>query len=198
VIGLLVYRFDGDGMLHGVFFRKSSGKEGKITPFYTNRHVATPILALSLLLLRAPLPSIALLISPLTSLHRIMAAIITTFLLAFEAGVGTLSVVNTNVLWWGTGLGTEAEEERNASQDKPSKRKQDGRLLALCESGPPMEMRIPELETVDWDRLEDEKGQSLRTKRSKWNPKSWSLARLQEVRWRRYSESSFMLINCSV
>ena len=82
-------------MLHGVFFQKSSGKEGKITPFYTNRHVATPILALSLLLLRAPLPSIALLISPLTSLHRIMAAIITTFLLAFEAGVGTLSADET-------------------------------------------------------------------------------------------------------
>jgi len=177
-------------MLHGVFFpRPTKAGEPPTPPLYTNRHVSTPILSLSLMLLRAPLPSISLLISPLTSLHRILGAIVTTFLLAFEAGVGTLSVVNTNVIWWGSGLGTEAEEERlsggKTSEDRSTEK--TGRLLGLCESGPPMEIRVPELETVDWDRIDDGQGQSLRENYGKWDPRGWKLARLQEVCSQRYA-----------
>lgn len=107
----------------------------------------------------------------------------TTFLLAFEAGVGTLSVVNTNVVWWGSGLGSEAEDKPNAAGEENSEGviKKTGRLLGLCESGPPMEIRVPELETVDWDRLDDGQGESLRENYGKWDPRGWKLARLQEV-----------------
>lgn len=185
-----INRFDGDGMLHGVYFPKPA-TEGSDPdpPQYTNRHVSTPILSLSLMLLRAPLPSISLLISPLTSLHRILGAIITTFLMAFEAGVGTLSVVNTNVLWWGAGLGSEAaEEEAMQNKDKEVQGStaqrgsgKTGRLLGLCESGPPMEVRVPELQTVGWDRLEDDRGENLSESYGKWDPRGWRLARIQEV-----------------
>lgn len=179
-------------MLHGVYFPKpaSEGSDPDL-PQYTNRHVSTPILSLSLMLLRAPLPSISLLISPLTSLHRILGAIITTFLMAFEAGVGTLSVVNTNVLWWGAGLGAEAAEEEEARVNDENKQAhgsnaqrgsgKTGRLLGLCESGPPMEVRVPELQTVGWDRLEDDRGENLSENYGKWDPRGWRLARIQEV-----------------
>jgi carotenoid cleavage dioxygenase-like enzyme len=192
----LLLRFDGDGMLHGVYFPKpaSEGSDPN-PPQYTNRHVSTPILSLSLMLLRAPLPSISLLISPLTSLHRILGAIITTFLMAFEAGVGTLSVVNTNVLWWGAGLGSEAaEEERMNNENKGTQGSnaqrgsgKTGRLLGLCESGPPMEVRVPELQTVGWDRLEDDQGEQLSETYGKWDPRGWRLARIQEVSHMRVS-----------
>ncbi|KAJ9107703.1 hypothetical protein QFC21_001163 [Naganishia friedmannii] len=182
--------FDGDGMLHGVFFPE----EGDDTaPLYTNRHLATPILSLSLLLARSPLPSISLLISPLSSLHRIITAILHTFMLALEARVGTLSVANTNVLWWGSGLGMEANDEvakggapleankGNQTTTDRATEERDGRLLALCESGPPLEVRIPELETVDWDRLKDKQtGRDLRDDRKGWGWRRWGLGRIQE------------------
>nr|XP_019013550.1 uncharacterized protein I206_01620 [Kwoniella pini CBS 10737]OCF52331.1 hypothetical protein I206_01620 [Kwoniella pini CBS 10737] len=145
--------FDGDGMLHGVHF----GDE----PRYTNRHLATPLLSMTLLLLRSPLPSIALLISPLSSLHRIITAIIQAFLIAVRARMGVLSVANTSVIWWG--------------REPP-----DQRLLATCESGPPLEVRLPELQTVGWDRLNDQ-GESLSDRRGRWEWwKRFGLSRVQE------------------
>ncbi|ORX39888.1 carotenoid oxygenase [Kockovaella imperatae] len=148
--------FDGDGMLHGVYFTP----EG--VPLYTNRHLATSLLKMTLLLLRSPIPSIALLISPLSSLHRIVAAILQSFFLALRARLGVLSVANTSVFWWGT---TSAES--------------DHRLLATCESGPPLEVRVPELETVGWDRLLDRSGESLKSWRGPWW-KRFALSRIQE------------------
>jgi hypothetical protein len=166
------FRFDGDGMLHGVLFPKS--QDG--APLFTNRHLATPLLTLTLLLLRSPIPSIALLISPLSSLHRIIAAIIQSFLIAVRARLGVLSVANTSVVWWGTGMGTEAQADLGQAPDQ--------RLLATCESGPPLEVRVPELDTVGWDRLVDkETGESLshRRENSSWW-KRFTLAAIQEVR----------------
>ncbi len=161
-------------MLHGVLF-PNDGQP----PKYTNRHLATPVLSLSLLLSRAPIPSISLLISPLSSLHKIVIAILHAFLVVLEAGVGTLSVANTNVIWWSSDLGSEASEEGEV------KAIQDGRLLALCESGPPLEVRVPELQTVDWDRLEDmETKLSLRGRRKGLGWKRWGLGRIQDVRER--------------
>ncbi|KAK8869803.1 hypothetical protein IAR55_000371 [Kwoniella newhampshirensis] len=145
--------FDGDGMLHGVFF-----PDGRNTsPLYTNRHLVTPLLAMTLLLLRSPIPSIALLISPLSSLHHIVVAIIQAFFIALRARMGVLSVANTSVIWWGQGLGSDAEAEQvTGAGEEREAMPLDHRLLATCESGPPLEVRVPELETVGWDRLVDE------------------------------------------
>lgn len=181
-------RFDGDGMLHGVLFPTDSSSP----TLYTNRHLATPMLTLALLLLRSPIPSIALLISPLSSLHRIVAALTEAVFLLVRARMSVLSVANTSVVWWGQGMGSEAAEEIRAEvaaqqaeldvggEKRPNIRrrltnkglgyKRDHRLLATCESGPPLEVRVPELETVRWDRLEDTKGEDLNARRGE---KSW-------------------------
>ena len=166
-------------MLHGVHFPP----EAPGTARYTNRHLATPLLDLTLLLLRSPIPSIALLISPLSSLHRIISAIIQAFTIAIRARLGVLSVANTSVIWWATGLGTEAEEEKEIDDQLGLNDVQgDGRLLATCESGPPLEVRVPGLETVRWDRFEDGNGESLGNRRGKWEWfKRWGLSRVQEV-----------------
>ena len=197
-------RFDGDGMLHGVLFPDNRHDP----PVYTNRHLSTPLLTLTLLLLRSPIPSIALLISPLSSLHRIVIAIIQAFFLAVRARMGVLSVANTSVIWWGQGLGKEAEEEAEveasmlitgeqgdsasraeSSDDLVRDYRRDHRLLATCESGPPLEVRVPELETVGWDRLDEmHSGESLANRRGKWAWwKRWTLPRVQEVKYARYA-----------
>ncbi|OCF35459.1 hypothetical protein I316_03011 [Kwoniella heveanensis BCC8398] len=146
--------FDGDGMLHGVYFPAEKGAE----PLYTNRHLATPLMTMTLLLLRSPIPSIALLISPLSSLHRIVMAIVQSFFIAVRARMGVLSVANTS--------------DAVRSQ----------RLLATCESGPPLEVRVPDLQTVDWDRLEEEStGENLGQRRGQWEWwKRIGLSRVQE------------------
>lgn len=196
-------------MLHGVLFPLRHDEP----PLYTNRHLATPLLTLTLLFLRSPIPSIALLISPLSSLHRIVMAIVQSFFLLLRARMGVLSVANTSVIWWGQGLGSEAREEdavrmqldgggdkEEEAEDvaaataaprpgglKRSKStyrayRRDHRLLATCESGPPLEVRVPELETVSWDRLADSTGEDLGRRRGRWEWwRKFGLSRVQEV-----------------
>ena len=166
-------RFDGDGMLHGVYFPDDPSSP----PLYTNRHLVTPLLTVSLLLFRSPIPSIALLISPLSSILRIFVAILQAAVLALRARLGVLSVANTNVIWWGKGLGKIGTPQ--AAADRPL----DQRLLATCESGPPLEVCVPELETIGWDRLSDPStGEDLSSRRGKasWFRK-WRLSSIQEV-----------------
>jgi hypothetical protein len=159
-----------------------------------------------------PSYTIALLISPLSSLHRIVIAIVQAFFIAVRARLGVLSVANTSVVWWGQGMGSEAEEEalvessmggaisQNPMESsghggdaprRPGMRRvesvlreyrRDHRLLATCESGPPLEVRVPELQTVNWDRLGDGTGETLGTRRGKWAWfKRFGLSRVQEV-----------------
>ncbi|EIW69469.1 hypothetical protein TREMEDRAFT_30937 [Tremella mesenterica DSM 1558] len=180
--------FDGDGMLHGVLMPTDPDSP----PMYTNRHLATPLLDMTLLILRSPIPSIALLILPLSSLHRQISAIVTAFILAIRGRLGVLSVANTNVIWWGQGLGIEAGEEAKMedgsktieTEQQSFQHVDDHRLLATCESGPPLEVRLPELETVGWDRLVDSKsGEDLARRRGRsgwWTrfglPRDWMTA----------------------
>lgn len=98
--------------------------------------------------------------------------------------MGVLSVANTSVIWWGRGIGFEAEDEREIEEELSGIEEVggDGRLLATCESGPPLEVRVPGLETVGWDRLDDSSGESLDKRRGKWEWfKRWGLSRVQEV-----------------
>lgn len=134
-LGRDAHWFDGDGMLSGVSFRKDHTTD-IIAPEFVNQFVLTDLYlnTLSSPRLRVPiLPSIATLVDPLASLFYVTYRILRTVLLVIlshlpgsKQKIKKISVANTSVLY------------------------HDGRALAVCESGPPMRVQLPGLETVGW------------------------------------------------
>ncbi|OCL06338.1 carotenoid oxygenase [Glonium stellatum] len=128
--------FDGDGMLSGVAFERSTEEDGKIRPTFANQFVLTDVFlsSLSSTSLRRPiLPSIATLVNPLSSIVTILLHIQRTVFLVILSWlprsrwpIKKISVANTSILF------------------------HDGRALATCESGPPMRVQLPDLTTVGW------------------------------------------------
>jgi carotenoid cleavage dioxygenase-like enzyme len=134
-LGRDAHWFDGDGMLSGVSFREDP-KSGDIVPEFVNAFVQTDIYrsAVTSPKLRRPiLPSIATLVNPLASFIRITLVVFRTLILVLLSNlpgsrhaIKKISAANTNVVY------------------------HDGRALATCESGPPMRIQLPGLETVGW------------------------------------------------
>ena len=132
-LGRDAHWFDGDGMLSGVWFKDV---DGIIQPQFVNQYILTDLYlsTLSSVRLKTPiLPSIATLVNPASSLIAIVLRILRSILLvvlSFLPGsrqvIRKISVANTAVLY------------------------HDGRALATCESGPPMRISLPGLETVGW------------------------------------------------
>lgn len=126
--------FDGDGMLSGVFFPVND--EGDIVPEFANQYVLTDIYLSTITTngLKTPItPSIATLVDPKSTFVDINKSIMRTVLLVAlshlpgsKQKIKKISVGNTNILY------------------------HDGRALATCESGPPMRVELPGLETVGW------------------------------------------------
>ncbi|BGP17728.1 hypothetical protein JCM10213v2_005768 [Rhodosporidiobolus nylandii] len=138
--------FDGDGMLSGVHFAVApatpSDPSPRTVPFFVNKYVLTDVfLASSALGVTQPiLPSIATLLGSFRTLHLILFSVLRAVFLTFcsfltATPLRHLSVANTSVLW------------------------HDGRALAGCESGPLMQVTLPELETVGFWSLEGDKGE---------------------------------------
>ncbi|GAA96841.1 uncharacterized protein L969DRAFT_94894 [Mixia osmundae IAM 14324] len=133
--------FDGDGMLHGVHFRISTTADGvhSVEPHYTNRYIQTDVFLASKTRGSTILPSISsLLISPSDSLGTkaaLVPMLIRTVAIAYLSSLTRLSVTNTAVYF------------------------HNRRLLATCESGPPMRIALPELTTVGWYVHPDENGE---------------------------------------
>ena len=133
-LGRDAHWFDGDGMLSGVVFRRA--ENDRIQPEFVNQYILTDVYISTLTtpLLRLPiLPSIAILVNPASSLFTIILRIFRTIFLVLlshlpgsEYAVKKISVANTGILY------------------------HDGRALATCESGPPMRVALPGLETVGW------------------------------------------------
>ncbi len=154
--------FDADGMLAGVLFRRTS--DGTIQPCFLNRFILTDLLLSTPEHARLPmLPSIATLVNPHTSLFWLMVEIMRTFVLA--------------MLTWLPGLGLESGQKlRRISAANTTVYWHDGKAMAGCESGPPMRIMLPGLETVGWYTGEDEveveaegneKGSAKKTTKSK-------------------------------
>lgn len=140
--------FDGDGMLTGVHFAiddsptRSSSPSSSISPTFVNKYVLTDVfLASHALGVSKPiLPSIATLLGSFATIHLILFSILRAVFLAFcsfftSTPLRHLSVANTSVLW------------------------HDGRALASCESGPLVEVTLPELDTVGYWSLEGDNGE---------------------------------------
>nr|OQO32309.1 hypothetical protein B0A51_00368 [Rachicladosporium sp. CCFEE 5018] len=134
-LGRDAHWFDGDGMLAGVLFRKDE-TTGSIRPEFVNQYILTDVYLSSIgsKRLKVPiLPSIATLVNPLSSFFWVTLRILRTILLVIlshlpgsKQKIKKISVANTNIVY------------------------HDGRALALCESGPPLRIQLPGLETVGW------------------------------------------------
>ncbi|KAF7548064.1 hypothetical protein G7046_g8799 [Stylonectria norvegica] len=134
-LGRDAHWFDGDGMLSGVLFRRTGEKGTEIRPEFVNQFLLTDVYcyAKGNPSLRKPvIPSIATLVSPLTSWVTLISSIFRTVILVIlsrlpgRPTIKKISVANTNVIF------------------------HDGRALATCESGPPLRFELPGLETVGW------------------------------------------------
>ena len=133
-LGRDAHWFDGDGMLSGVSFRKD--KAGATQPEFVNQYILTDVYIASKAspFLKTPiLPSIATLVNPMSSLLNIISRVLRTIVLVVLSHlpgstwkIKKISVANTAVLY------------------------HDKRALATCESGPPMRIALPELDTVGW------------------------------------------------
>ncbi len=123
-------------MLTGVVFSRSPGDGDTVRPQFVNKFVLTDVYlaAAGIPSLRTPiLPSVATLVNPASTLLRVFARVLRTILLVILSNfpgshqtIKKISVANTAVLY------------------------HDGRALATCESGPPMRVTLPELDTVGW------------------------------------------------
>src|SRR5947209_2783675 len=130
-LGRDAHWFDGDGMLSGVTFRRT---EHGVQPEFVNQFVLTDIYlsSVSSSFLRTPiLPSVATLANQLSTFYTILLRIFRTIILVVlshlpgsSQSIKKISVANTGILY------------------------HDGRALATCESGPPMRVALPGLETV--------------------------------------------------
>jgi carotenoid cleavage dioxygenase-like enzyme len=135
-LGREAHWFDGDGMLSGVWFERSPSDPLQTVPHFVNQYILTDVYLSSIENngLRTPiLPSIATLVNPLSGFFWILWRIIRTVLVVIlsrlpgsQTAIKRISVANTSILF------------------------HDGRALATCESGPPMRVTLPELETVGW------------------------------------------------
>ena len=134
-LGRDAHWFDGDGMLSGVLFRRSK-ETGEIQPEFANRYILTDVYlnARSSPRLKTPiLPSIATLVSPTANLFTIILRILRTVILIVLShlpgsprAIKKISVANTALYY------------------------HDGRALVTCESGPPIRVELPSLQTVGW------------------------------------------------
>ncbi len=146
-LGRDAHWFDGDGMLSGVSFRRTSEK-AVIQPEFVNQYILTDVYKSSKTsaLLRTPiLPSIATLVNPMSTLTTIVLRILRTIILVVlshlpgsQQAIKKISVANTSILY------------------------HDGRALATCESGPPMRIALPGLETVGWFNGKASEGEGIR------------------------------------
>lgn len=137
-LGRDAHWFDGDGMLAGVLFRSTEDEDGQtsIEPEFVNQYILTDLYLSTLASPRLRVPilmSIATLVSPVANMFYVALRILRTVLLVILSHlpgslqrIKKISVANTSVVY------------------------HDGRAMALCESGPPMRIQLPELETVGW------------------------------------------------
>lgn len=133
-LGRDAHWFDGDGMLSGVSFRRDQNHG--IQPEFVNQYILTDLFlsSISIPSLRKPIvPSIATLVNPLSTLLQLCLAVMRTILLVLLSRlpgsvhtIKRISVANTAIIY------------------------HNGRALATCESGPPMRVVLPSLETVGW------------------------------------------------
>lgn len=123
-------------MLSGVSFKRRAPDSDDVVPEFVNQYILTDLYlsSISTPSLRKPiLPSISTLVNPLSSLFAVCFAVFrAVFLVLLSRLPGSartikkISVSNTSIMY------------------------HDGRALATCESGPPLRVTLPDLDTMGW------------------------------------------------
>ncbi|RSL72932.1 hypothetical protein CEP53_000962 [Fusarium sp. AF-6] len=122
-------------MLSGVAFRRMSSDSDRIIPEFVNQFILTDLyLSKKTTTVSSPImPSITTLVNPLSSLLRITLSVLRAMFLVLlshlpgsQQTIKRISVANTSIL------------------------SHDRRALATCESGPPIRVQLPSLDTVGW------------------------------------------------
>lgn len=128
------------GMLSGVLFQRRANDT--IAPHFVNRYVVTDVLLATRQGARRPiLPSIATLSSPTVSLFRMLYEVMRSLVLCLLTWIP---------LTWSLGLGKGTRRLSKISVANTNIFYHDGKALAACESGPPMRIMLPKLETGGW------------------------------------------------
>ncbi|KJZ76522.1 hypothetical protein HIM_04251 [Hirsutella minnesotensis 3608] len=131
--GRVSHWFDGHGMLSAVYFHQAKG--GDVQALFSNKYVLTDIYRTERdsLAQRPLLPSLGAMLRPglsslkvLNDVAWLIWSVLCSAISPWARAVKKISVANTNIVY------------------------HDGRVLALCESGPPMRVSLPDLQTVGW------------------------------------------------
>ncbi|RAL11925.1 carotenoid oxygenase family protein [Aspergillus homomorphus CBS 101889] len=125
--------FDGDGMLTGVFFERIA--QTGVRPTFVNQYVRTDVhdAVARYPRLHHITPSVTTLISPTSTVFRVMMEVVRAMALIVAS------------LW-----GLVARPIRRTSTANTNVLHHDGRVLATNETGPPMRVLLPSLRTVGW------------------------------------------------
>lgn len=127
-------------MLSGVLFH--TDQDGSIHPYFNNRYVITDVLLATPSTASRPIiPSIATLSSPTTSLLRTLYEVLRSL---------TLCLLTWIPFTWSLAKGKGTQRLSRISVANTSIYHHDGKFLAGCESGPPMRIMLPKMETAGW------------------------------------------------
>ncbi|KAF7719097.1 Uncharacterized protein PECH_000283 [Penicillium ucsense] len=128
--------WDGDGMLAGVYFNQSDDHDSKLQPQFVNQYLLTDVYlaAKSMSSVFSPVVlSLSVMLDPCISIFDFLCELIRCAVL---------------VLW--SHISPMVPAIRNLSVANTSLSFHDGRALAHCQSGPPLRVLLPTLQTVGW------------------------------------------------
>ncbi|KAL4891161.1 9-cis-epoxycarotenoid dioxygenase [Aspergillus ambiguus] len=126
--------FDGDGMLTGVYFKRTVEPPG-VQPVFSNQYVLTDIHCATVhnKSLSPIIPSMTTMVNPKPARFHMLLQLLKTYAIAIASNLRLIAcpikrvgASNTNILY------------------------HDGRVLATNEIGPPMRISLPSLKTVGW------------------------------------------------
>ena len=146
--------FDGNGMLAGVFFPEPSSQP--IQPQFINRSILTDVYRLTTDRLQTPIiPSIATLVDPSTTLWTLFLGVTRAFLFYALTWIPGLYHRSAASCFNDAGDNIDEKEQDRYKATRLSVANatiwyHDGKILTGCESGPPMRVLLPGLETLDW------------------------------------------------
>ncbi|EPS29500.1 hypothetical protein PDE_04450 [Penicillium oxalicum 114-2] len=128
--------WDGDGMLSGVYFKQLEGEKSRSEPQFVNQYLLTDVYLAARSMPKGfspPVLSLSVMLDPCISIFAFVCEIVRCTILIIWSHISPL-----------------VPTIRNISVANTSISFHDGRALAHCQSGPPLRVLLPSLQTVGW------------------------------------------------